>query len=117
MKIAGHNINPMGGKRKTWYGYFRSPQPTFTRPTAKCLYVKILNLLRDELLEEPTKRNIYLALHYAYYPKSGFVKTSTSNCVWAGMKHAKLINHYRVGRKVYYEITEAGKSFLDFYEL
>lgn len=115
MKIAGHNINPMGGKRESWYGYFRSPQPTFSRPTYNCLYVRILNILRDELLEEPTKRNIYSALGYGI--RNGRVNTNTCNCVWAGMKNARLLNHYRVGRKVYYEITEQGKSFLDFYEL
>ena len=106
----------MGGKRKTWYGYFRSPQPTFSRPTAKCLYIKILNILKDELLEEPTRRNIYKAIGYGIY-SDGSVNTSTCNCVWAGLKNANLINWRRVGRSVHYEITKQGLEYLDFYGL
>ena len=91
------------------YCRYGSHQPSFTRPTKNCMYVKILNLL-NELKDvgdvSLTKRAIYDMIGYENYD------SNSSNCVWAGMVANHLIEYHRHGRSVVYSITKEGTRFL-----
>lgn len=84
-------------------------QPSFTRPTQKCMYVKILQLL-NELRGvggvSLTKRAILDMIGEENRD------TNNSNCVWAGMVSHGLIEYEHNGRSVVYHITPHGIHFL-----
>ncbi len=86
-----------------------SHQPSFTRPTKNCMYVKILNLL-NELKDvggvSLTKRAILDMIGEENRD------TNNSNCVWAGMVAQHLIEYHHHGRSVVYSITKKGTRFL-----
>jgi len=117
-KFQNGQINPTYYSNSYWNisraVKIRSGQPAFTRPKYGCLYVRILDILRDELLEEPTRKNIYKALQYGDWRLG---KATTSNCVWAGLVSSQLIDKIRIGNKVIYVITQKGIDYLDFYDL
>lgn len=82
----------------------RTGQPSFTRPTKDCLYIRILTLFLKNN-QRFTRKETYDKLGMdcpVYY----------HNCVWTGLKNAGFIDKERMGRTFTYQITEKGIEYL-----
>lgn len=88
------------------HGVYSDARYTFSDPTPERDYVKVLACARDlEKTVPPTRNEIKRALNQPTHPGWGASKFNA-------LTLAGLLEHYRVGNKVFYHVPARGRKFL-----